>query len=286
MIYLSSLAFGTSDLRELISLSNRHELPLELSYTNHAKDVTAELRLLRQPFIFHNYFPRPSEDFTINLASTNTDIRVRAIEHCIEAIQLSDHFNVGFFAVHAGYRVDIPPSQLGGKFESDGLVDHARAMSLFKSSLEEILERTSVCRTVLLIENNVITEENITRRGENPVLMCDGADFLEMFDQMKETRRLGVLIDVGHLKVASNTLSFDPVEMLKQCRTWIRGYHLSENDGKQDTNDLLRDDSWFWPYLGRGLDYYTLEIRTTAIEEILTQMKLTQSLLQTARGDV
>ena len=92
-------------------------------------------------------------------------------------------------------------------------------------------------------------------------------------------KNINLLVDVAHLKVSAKTLKFNPKKFLSNCRKWIKGYHLSDNDGNNDTNDLLTKNSWFWPYLKKNLNYYTLEINSKKIETLKQQKKLTLDML-------
>ena len=77
----------------------------------------------------------------------------------------------------------------------------------------------------------------------NPVLMADVDDCLEV---MKNTPdNVGLLIDVAHLKVSSNVLKFDKINFLNKCDSWIKGYHLSDNDGTRDSNEIINNKLTF-----------------------------------------
>jgi sugar phosphate isomerase/epimerase len=73
-------------------------------------------------------------------------------------------------------------------------------------------------------------------------------------------RNLGLLIDVAHLKVSANTLKFSPVAYLENFHDLVSAYHFSDNFGFEDSNDEITEDAWFWPYINKGLDYYSLEV--------------------------
>lgn len=278
MIFISTLAIDTKDLGELVRFSNENDIPLEFSFTNYEENSQKILAHLNNNFILHNYFPRPLEDFTINLASTDSVIRGKSIDHVLNALRISDQFNLPFYAVHSGFRVDILPTQLGGKFNANGLVEYDRSYEIFKKSLETILAKTARYKTTLLIENNVITEENMNTSEDNPLLMCEGSEFMRLFSDIKD-ERLGILIDVGHINVSAHALKFDKGAMVEQCAAWTKGYQLSENNGITDDHAAVKDVSWFWPFLSKGLDYYTLEINPLSIPDLREQIKMTEEIV-------
>ena len=112
---------------------------------------------------------------------------------------------------------------------------------------------------------------------KNPLLMTDSKEALLI---MKNTpSNVNLLIDVAHLKVSSKTLKFNPIKFLKDCDPWIKGYHLSDNDGKNDTNEKIKKNSWFWPYLKKSLEYYVLEINCADAASLVQQAQLTKKIL-------
>ena len=59
----------------------------------------------------------------------------------------------------------------------------------------------------------------------------------------------------------------------------IKAYHLSDNEGKFDTNDLIKKNSWFWKYIKKDKDYFTLELKTNKIDEIKSQINILEEFL-------
>ena len=88
-----------------------------------------------------------------------------------------------------------------------------------------------------------------------------------------------LLLDVAHLKVSSKTLGFSKTEFIKKCNKWIKVYHLSDNNGEFDTNDDVKNNSWFWKYLKKDAIYYSLEIKFKNIMQLKKQIKITLSNL-------
>ena len=85
---------------------------------------------------------------------------------------------------------------------------------------------------------------------------------------------VGLLLDVAHLKVSSNSLGFNLLEATKQIHPWIQGYHLSDNNGCSDSNQLLTSDSWFWKVLDKSKAYYVIEVYGVNTSELLNQYNL------------
>ena len=129
----------------------------------------------------------------------------------------------------------------------------------------------------LLIENNVLSQNNFEEFKENILLMVDERECTEIMNSV--TGNVKMLVDVAHLNVSSNSMNFDRISFLKKLDKWIFAYHLSENNGKSDTNEKIRLDSWFWPYIKTNLDYYSIEVYGEKPEELLKQKELTQKMI-------
>jgi len=84
----------------------------------------------------------------------------------------------------------------------------------------------------------------------------------------------GILLDVGHLNVASRSLKFSKIKYLKECKQWIFGYHFSNNNGLYDQNKLIQKNSWFWPYIKKNLKYYSLEVNNVNAKNILNNLNI------------
>ena len=111
----------------------------------------------------------------------------------------------------------------------------------------------------------------------NPFLMTSAEECV--FVMTNTPKNVNLLIDVAHLKVSAQSQGFDPVDFLNTCRPWIRAYHLSDNDGKSDSNMPISKSSWFWPYLLKNLDYYSLEIYNIDMSVMSDQLSLTSAEL-------
>ena len=107
--------------------------------------------------------------------------------------------------------------------------------------------------------------------GEDPFLFTQAREITNFLSDLPS---VGLLLDVGHLKVTAETLRLDRAEFMNQCKPYIKGYHLSENNGLADTNQPLTETSWFWPYLDQELDYFTLEVYGVAEQELVKQIDL------------
>ena len=96
---------------------------------------------------------------------------------------------------------------------------------------------------------------------------------------------VNLLLDVGHLKVSANTLGFNKDKAHEQVKKWIKAYHLSENDGKEDTNSLISNKSWFLQKL-KPVNSYTLEVYNSDINLIKKQVDLINKALHGKKNNI
>ena len=113
--------------------------------------------------------------------------------------------------------------------------------------------------------------------GVDPFLMTSPDEILEVMREMP--KNVGLLIDVGHLKVSSKTLAFDLSVAMEKCSCYARGYHLSDNDGTSDSNDPIHPNSWFWRHLNSSINYISIEVKGTTLLELWQQRELANNML-------
>ena len=103
--------------------------------------------------------------------------------------------------------------------------------------------------------------------------MVDHNEAVEII--LKTADNVGLLVDLAHLKVSSQSMGFCKYEFLEATNEHTYAYHLSDNDGITDSNLPVRADSWFWNYLRKDLDYYSLEVYRVTNKILQEQVDLT-----------
>jgi sugar phosphate isomerase/epimerase len=206
--------------------------------------------------LLHNYFPPSDEPFVLNLASTDPELQRRSRVHCQEAIILSAELGAPFFAAHAGFAADLPPSVLGDhqrlrRFcqEGHGLQPVKEANAVFAESVKSLAEFGRRYGVRFLIENHV-AEEALGPDAARLLLLClEAEDFIELA-KATGVEDFGVLLDVGHLRCTSGVLGFSKEEFCQALSSWIYAFHLSDNDGRRDAHRPFDADSWFLDVIG------------------------------------
>ena len=122
-----------------------------------------------------------------------------------------------------------------------------------------------------------ISNNNIIEFDDNPLLMTSPLECKYVMENTDEN--VNLLIDVAHLKVSSNSLKFNPQTMFEICDPWIKAYHLSDNNGLSDTNEPFSEDAWFWDFLKKDINYYSIEVYNKNIEDLVRLRNMTKKIL-------
>ena len=226
----------------------------------------------------HNYFPPPIEPFVFNLASKNELIFAKSFKHVCSCIELASKLGLSKYSFHGGFRISPQPHQLGGELGVHELSLREEAFEVFENAVLKLSKIAKSKNIELLIENNVLTMANLELYGESPLLFCEPEEISSFMNKMPDN--VGLLLDFGHLKVSALTLGFDPVNAHDKLQTWTKAYHLSDNNGKIDSNEPITRDSWFWSVINPALDYYSLEVYGVSFENLILQRELVNQRLK------
>jgi sugar phosphate isomerase/epimerase len=252
---------------------------VELSGGKYSKDLEYDLKCMPIGMCLqvHNYFPPPEKPFVFNLASPDKNIGRLSIEHVSRAIKLSTMLGRPIYSFHAGFCVDPKVKELGAQLEKRKLLPRNEALSIFGERVTLLAEEARREGVSLLVENNVINRSNFDLYGEDPLLLTSPDEICWFMERMPSN--VGLLLDVAHLKVSSSIRSFDLGEAHERVRQWIKGYHLSDNDGISDTNHPVLNNSWFWEHLKPDIEYCTLEVYRQSPKTLLEQCLLTKQMM-------
>ena len=284
--FLSTGAFGGKNLADILPVCIEHGFDVELSSSaRHTPDMLDYIKpaMKRIKFLVHNYFPAPATPFVLNLASGDSTIHERSVEHCKRAIDLCTEVGSPFYSVHAGFAFHLEPEDLG-KPEAQRKLDDSRhfsrgdAYQRFVSTVRALGEYARSRNTGLLIENNVVTAENLDDNNESPLLLTTPEEINRFFQDLDDPS-VRLLLDVAHAKVSAHTFGIRLEDYFEQLSPLIEALHLSDNDGLRDSNKPYDKDSWFMPFLG---DFKSKTFVIEAYRLSLDQMKTLKDVLQTA----
>ena len=239
----------------------------------HAENINKIKEIKGINYHLHNYFPPPEIPFVINLASMNDKIYDQTFKHILKCIDLSKALGCKYYSFHAGFVVDIKLKDIGVKTTSKNFSDRGKCMQKFINSVIKLSNYAKKKDIILLIENNVMKKSSYDYLGKNTTLMADPKEI--DFVMNRVPKNIKFLLDVAHLKVSSNILNFN--EAYDRIKKFVVAYHLSDNDGMNDTNDLITENSWFMRRLKKDAFFYTIEVYQDNPKVLLQQLNLIKS---------
>ena len=285
-MYFSSAAFGRQTLPEIVEECLALDVGLEFTSSfEYRADLVEHIGRIRGlPLLVHNYFPPPAEPFVLNLAATDPAIRSASLNLCREAIELSAQIGGTVYGVHAGFAMNLTATMLGqpeqqAALPPEALIPPARAMETFRQAVLDLAAFAQTCGVRLLLENNVITPQQVAA-GRGDSLLLTTPDGCREFFAGLDDPSVGLLLDTGHARVSAQAFGFDPAEFLRGDLP-LGGIHLSDNDGTRDSNRPFGPDAWFAPSLRRFAELpITVEVYGLDHEGRRRQRDVLSSLLQ------
>ena len=280
MIYISSSCIKANNIEDAVmALVKKGFTNIELSggtrYDKNALDKLIQLKKEHQiNFLLHNYFPTPQIPFVINLASLEPEIATYSLEHIKKAIDWSIALGATKYAFHAGFLINIPLKQVGKKIEKVKLFDQQDAIQQFELNLKSIVEYND-SRIQLYIENNVLSESNFNSFHQKDIFFFTSSKNLTQF---KRPRELKILLDAAHLRVSCNSLSLNFEQEFKELYSQTDYFHISDNDGKSDTNKALKEDSELYEVLSRN--WKSDKVVTIEVYSGMDEIKNTHRILE------
>lgn len=198
-------------------------------------------------YIVHHYFPPPRQPFIINLASQDAAVLARSREQVIKSLDFCQSLGIRLFSFHGGFRVD-PDNGLN--FSWQDAVPHEIAFNTFIESVSEINHYAQERGVRLAVENNVLARHNLVD-GQNKIcLFCEAEDFTRLWERIPSAN-MGILLDLGHLKVTSHWLGFDRYEFINRVKDRVFALHVHDNDGEVDNHRPLDATSWCLEIIAR-----------------------------------
>ena len=212
--FISSNAFKTKNLDELIDLANHNKFKVEFSGgLNYSNNYFNQIKKLRLDKCFHNYFPIPKKSFALNLGSKNNEILNLSINHCKKAIKISNKLNLKYYSFHTPFCVDPGYLNLSKGFPANQINDYNETLDIFKNSLYKLINfnKSYGDSLKLLIENNVCSSvHNIPLAIKKKLFtFTDSNDYLDLFNDDFFNKNISILLDFAHLQVSSSVLNFD-----------------------------------------------------------------------------
>lgn len=279
-LFVSTSGTRGSSLDSATSLVEYGFRNIELSGGCHIDELEKGLNQLMaqaNAIMLHNYFPPPSEPFVFNLASGDFEIIELSMSLAKSAIEISSKNNFPYYAIHAGFLMDPKVTELGNKIQPKRLLDRNIALEIFSQNALALSSYARELNVDLLVENNVLSKENMKSFGEDPFLLSSTAEIYEFFTNYGN--EIGFLLDLGHFNVSTYTLGEPRDYSMLKINDFAIGYHLHDNFRIYDQHLALNSDSWFLSYLNPKAKFGTLEIHSQNIAEIQNSIRILEGVL-------
>ena len=243
MIYVSTSCIKSKKIVDsVLKLAQNGFKNIELSggtkyYDGFENDLLNLKKEFNLNYLIHNYFPPPLEHFVLNLASTDKDIFEKSLFHYKRAIELAEKLGIFNYGIHAGYLFDPRVKDLGNIIAKNKMYNRLKAIECFCSGYKDLVSFSTSVK--IYIENNVVSHQNYKNFGKNPFLLTD----VKSYKELKEYIDFPLLLDLAHLKVSCNTLNLNFEKEALELINVSNYVHLSDNNGKTDSNEALTVDS-------------------------------------------
>ena len=193
MLYLSSACIKNDNILKAIDEIGVITSNIELSGGSRIRDgLLKELKAAKENyglnFLVHSYFPPPEVDFVLNFA----DISNKTRAFIDESMRYVEYFNIPYYSIHAGFKKDFSiKDELLINGENGFLIDNiGDNISWFYSKYTQ----------KLALENLF---------PNNQAETCFASHIDEIIEILDLDERVFLLLDLGHLKIASKFYGFD-----------------------------------------------------------------------------
>lgn len=275
--YISTGGFNLKPTQSIKKLLSHNIRNIEISggkYEN--KLIKKILNFNKIKINVHNYMPFYKKPFVFNLASNNKKILDKSIAMAKKSIDLVSLNKSKFYTFHAGFLFDPKINMLGDKKVPKKIFNRKLALKRFVKNSLKLYQYAKKKNVTLLIENNVVTKNQFTKYNYIP-LMSEIDETLYTMHKFKN--KIGLLLDVGHLNVSSQTLRFSREKYVKKLNKFIHAYHISNNNGLYDQNLEFNKRSWFWKFLKKNVKFCSVEVYSSDIKKLKKLFKITKEKL-------
>lgn len=248
MLYITSYCSKSPSITEAVkAFAELGFTNIELTggtiYDNYCENELWKLKEKYQlHFLLHNFFPPQKNSFVLNLATRDHEVRSLTVNLIEQAIALTQKMSGNLYGIHAGYLYDFAPQK--GK---DGLFVIKKGGTNSRDHFYETLSH--IGDTILPKGFKLAIENAFPAYGENSYSFLTTPEDIFYFMQFCERYPdIGILLDFGHLNVASYYCGFDKRPFLDKLFSdyphKIFEVHMSQNNGVRDAHEISLKDSF------------------------------------------
>tara|TARA_Y100000816_G_C26089022_1_gene575165 strand:- start:30 stop:920 length:891 start_codon:yes stop_codon:yes gene_type:complete len=280
MLFISSTFFkDKTSFREASKICESNGIfNIEIG-SNHSyeDDYTYIKKLKKFNFIVHNYFPIPRENFVVNIASLDDNIREKSLLHIQNSINFCHEVGAQLYTFHPGFITDPNGESLSKKnydfnWTQSELSNSNYSLSFdnMKQSMEQIIKYAEKENIKIAFE----TEGSFNQKDH--LLMQRPEEYENILDHFS-VNEIGVSLNIGHLILASNAFGFEIDKFVNLISSHIVAMELSHNNGIEDEHLPLVSSGWYWNLIfDKRFNniYKVLEFRNTNITTVLNTINL------------
>ena len=284
-IFASTTFHGTNRTRvtDVVRLMQRTSLDgIELGST-HVHEEEAALLSIRdlwgKRILTHNFFPpKADENFVLNLAAADRDMRAESVAHCRYCIDIAAELEAELYTVHPGFMA-VPLEAAAKKGESHydfqfaaGRIPHAEAFAASLESLAVLQGHARESGVTLAIE----TEGSVTKQG---ILLMERIDEYDRLFAALPDMKLN--FNLAHTSLSAKVHGFSVDDFVARFGARFAAVELSHNDGHSDQHAALVPGSYVLDWVPKLPDVpWIMEFRNASI----TELEDSAALIRSAKG--
>lgn len=202
------------------------ELGADHSYPVNIKKILSMKKEFCLNYTVHAFFPPKKEKFMMNIGSGNKNILEKSIRLAKEYIEFCNKAEAKVYSLHCGLVNEI--DRLGNPISKPITKQECREIT--KNSIADISDYAKRYDLKLALENPTALP--------GLELFAKPTEIAELIKELK-LKNMGLLIDIGHLNVASKKFGFDGKQEIEKVKDMIIEFHISENNGEKDEHKQL-----------------------------------------------
>ena len=231
MLFISSSCIKSENIFDIINQLKTFTKNIELSGgTKIEENILENLIKIKKEkninFLLHNYFPPPKKDFVLNFADTSIKTR----DFIKSSVDYIKSLGISYYSVHAGFKKN---------YDIDNEILINGKSSFDQSNIFENID------WFYEFFNIKLALENLYPNNRNDTCFMSHID--EIVEFLEKDKRIFLLLDLGHLKISAMYYKFDYMEainiLFSRYANRILEIHLSENNGIEDSHNIIEKDS-------------------------------------------
>ena len=230
---------------------------------------------IKKNLFVHNFFPpSKNENFVLNIASSDVNIRKNSLDMIISNIDFCTDIGAQLYTIHPGFlSLPIPKTNFNKNiYDFDFDANHvANRSEAFDNMLKSLRKITNYSKKKQI---NIAIETEGSNKKKNYLIMQEPNEFKKLFKEIPEN--LFVNFNLPHTYFASSCFNFSMNNFIKFLYKRIIDIEISDNDGINDQHRPLSIRSKYLPFLNlfkKNLPII-LEFRNAKLSDIKSSINI------------